>query len=442
MKKNLTARFVDTVKPPNRGRAEYWDTVLKSRRASFGLRVTEKGVKSWVIFYRAGRGRGAPQRRLTFNHYPTMDLADARAKAQELISDIAKGGDPARAKQEAKANLTVEEAYKIFLEEYVKIANTTDTYNGTKSIFEGDVLPRIGKMQMQSITEKDIEKVFPPIIARGSPIQANRVFGRLMKFFNWAAGKKSKGHKPARPVKKYKFIPSNPMEDLERPTPQEPPRERDLKSFEIRSIWRSVDGSKSAYHDGIIAMREGTKIALELLMLLGQRVGEVSQAPKAEFDLEEESWTISRERLKNRASERARDHVVPLPAKALGLVKRAFELSGDSTYLFPSPFSTKGRKEDRPISATSLNKALGRVLEKTKIEDVRPHDFREVVVSGLYALDIKERHVQAVINHLPKNVIEKHYNRYKFFTEKKAALEAWEQKLMATVNKKEENDPS
>ena len=70
------------------------------------------------------------------------------------------------------------------------------------------------------------------------------------------------------------------------------------------------------------------------------------------------------------------------------------------------------------------------------------HDFREVVVSGLYALDIKERHVQAVINHLPKNVIEEHYNRYKFFTEKKAALEAWEQKLMATVNKKEENDPS
>lgn len=433
MKKNLTARFIATVASPKKGRAEYWDTVLKSRRAIFGLRVTERGVKSWVMMYRAG-GR---QRRLTLGHYPALKLGDARAEAEKIITKIAKGGDPAREKQEAKSNVTVREAYEIFLEEYVAIVNTKNTYKGTKSLFEQDVLPHIGSIRIQSVTDTDIEKIFPPIIERGSPIQANRVHGRLMKFFNWAAGKKPKGRKPAKSVKKYRFIQVNPMEDMDRPTPQEPPRERDLKSFEIRGVWSAIDKSRARSGPGILAMQEGTKIALELLMLLGQRVGEVSKAPKAEFDLEEETWTIDRERLKNRASERARDHVVPLPAKALKLVKRAFELSGGSAFLFPSPFSTKGIKEDRPISPTSLNKALGRVLKKIGIDDVRPHDFREVVVSGLYSLDIKERHVQAVVNHLPKNVIEEHYNRYKFYKEKRAALVAWEKKLFKIINKQD-----
>ena len=233
MKKSLTARFIATVKPPQQGRVEYWDTVLKSRRAIFGLRITENGVKSWVMMYRID-GR---QKRLTIGHYPALDLGDARTEAEKIITKIAKGGDPAKEKQEAKTNLTVKGAYELFLEEYVKIVNTTNTYNGTVSIFEQDVLPHIGSLRIQNVIEADIEKIFPPIIERGSPIQANRVHGRLMKFFNWAAGKKPKGRKPSKKTKKYKFISSNPMEDMERPTAQEPPRERDLKSHEIREIW-------------------------------------------------------------------------------------------------------------------------------------------------------------------------------------------------------------
>ena len=46
----LTARGVEHVKPPKRGRVEYWDAALPG----FGLRVTHTGSRSWVAMFRAG----------------------------------------------------------------------------------------------------------------------------------------------------------------------------------------------------------------------------------------------------------------------------------------------------------------------------------------------------------------------------------------------------
>src|ERR1700680_1788230 len=90
----LTARTVENAKSPTQGRIEYWDAALPG----FGLRVTEKGAKSWTVLYRV-HGR---LRRATLGGYPVLSLADARDRAREILREVDKGNDPAVAKAEER----------------------------------------------------------------------------------------------------------------------------------------------------------------------------------------------------------------------------------------------------------------------------------------------------------------------------------------------------
>lgn len=73
-KAKLTARLVDSIKPPESGQADYWDTALPG----FGLRASYGGRLAWVVMYRF-HGR---KRRLTLGTYPALSLADARDRAK------------------------------------------------------------------------------------------------------------------------------------------------------------------------------------------------------------------------------------------------------------------------------------------------------------------------------------------------------------------------
>ena len=64
MRKKLTDRFLQTVKPPARGRDVYVDDT-----AGLELRVTPNGAKSWSIRYRL---RGRKQQRSSYSAYPTI----------------------------------------------------------------------------------------------------------------------------------------------------------------------------------------------------------------------------------------------------------------------------------------------------------------------------------------------------------------------------------
>ena len=93
----LTARTIENAKAPASGRLEIWDTLVRG----FGLRVTERGVKSWTLMYRVN-GR---QRRLNLGRYPAYDLADARELARDALRQVGRGIDPA---DERKAALEAE----------------------------------------------------------------------------------------------------------------------------------------------------------------------------------------------------------------------------------------------------------------------------------------------------------------------------------------------
>ena len=88
------------------------------------LVLQPSGAKSWALRYRAA---GKPAK-LTLGPYPTLDLANARRRAQEALGEIARGKNPAAEKKAAReaqkaASSTadrVETVAASFIEKYVK----------------------------------------------------------------------------------------------------------------------------------------------------------------------------------------------------------------------------------------------------------------------------------------------------------------------------------
>src|SRR5258708_38780749 len=88
--KAITKRLVDALSPAG---SEFfaWDRDLKG----FGLRVQPSGEKSYVVKYRAGRGRNAPTRRVTLGRVGKLTPDEARVLAKATLGSAAHGFDPA-----------------------------------------------------------------------------------------------------------------------------------------------------------------------------------------------------------------------------------------------------------------------------------------------------------------------------------------------------------
>jgi integrase len=238
-------------------------------------------------------------------------------------------------------------------------------------------------------------------------VASNRARATLSAFYAWAIGQ---GLAETNPV--VGTVPVAP----------ERPRERVLSAAEVRAVWGAA---REDDHGRIV----------RLLLLTGQRRGEVAGMTWGELDLGKALWSLPGGRTKN-----GLPHDVPLSTQAAALL-RSIEPREGSMLLFgedEGPFAgwTKAKRRlDARAARWRAEVRLGRPLgpgEQPEPGDALApwtlHDLRRTVVTGMNELGIQPHVVEAVVNHVSGRAragVAGVYNRATYAGEKRAALQAW-----------------
>lgn len=392
----LTDRGIAALKAKAQ-RYEAWE----DGRTGLGLRVSPAGRKSWIYMYRF---EGKP-RRMTLGTYPGVGLADARVKHAKARVDLEKGIDPGAKQIERRRADRAAETVADLVEEYLEkwARPRKRSAHEDERILRKDVLPIWGARKAKDIKRRDVIKLLDGIAERGAPIQANRTLAVIRKMFNFAISRD--------------IVDATPVAMVKAPS-KENQRDRVLSGEEIRTLWQGLD---------IAPMSEGVKLALKLQLVTAQRKGEIVKATRAEFDLDEQIWTIPAERSKN-----GQAHRVPLSNLAIELIRTAQGVA-DADKLFPSPWLFPSPTVDGPITTRAVNYALTR--SQLGIENITPHDLRRTAASGMTSLGINRLVVSKVLNHVEKGVTAI-YDRHGYDAEKRHALESWASRLEEIVSGK------
>ena len=208
-------------------------------------------------------------------------------------------------------------------------------------------------------------------------------------------------------------------------------RRRVLTDDEIRIFWHGITRKP---------VTERVGLALRLVLLTGVRPGEAAGMAIEEIqnaqELETAKWIIPAERSKNR-----RAHLVPLSDLARQTISAALQLNGaaqkaEIEHVFPSP-SVKGSS----VTEHALAVAMARYAANLEAREPNswtkdpptPHDLRRTVATRLAAMGTPKEDRDAILNHSPRDVGKKHYDLYDREREKRDALDAWSEAILAIL---------
>lgn len=408
----ITKRNVDAAPVPISADAYYWDTDLKG----FGLRVTPRGVRSFVVQYRMP---GRPARRTTIGIYGSPWTPEkARKRADDILLTVKHGDDPvvvARKRQRDAVDLEFSRYVETFTDGYLKKA-WGDTWADAKRQLEMHVVPHLKGRPLPEIEKHELAKVIARIADRTA--LARNTHAVLRKLFSWAIDQGD--------------VTINPM-------PSAPPavkaRKRVLTPDEIVAAWQAsyqLGSTMGAF--------------VRFLFITLQRRSEVAELPWSELSHLNAMWRQDGARVKNEE-----DHLVPLspaavalldeialgPAPVAGAVAKAWARKGfvfTTTGKTPiSGFSKVKAKLDRemlPILQKLADRradALGEEREIVFVPPWRFHDIRRTGTTQMQALGVPIEVTEKVINHKSGETagIRGVYNLHAYTDEKRRALDAW-----------------
>lgn len=364
------------------------------------IRITQNGTKTWIFRYSFS---GIP-RRMTLGNYPGITLADARTRHGEAMQELQRGIDPGLKAAQAKAKMKAAPTFEDLLKEFWTMElHAQPSGAERKRLVEKDALKAWGKRKVFSITRRDAVLLLDAVRKR-APVGANRLQGILVRMFNFAAERGILEHSPLTGMKRKK----------------EQARARVLDDEEIKALWNALDLERRD-----IDIYRPTKLALKLILLTGQRPGEVAGM---QWDqLANEWWTIPEELYKTGEGNR-----VPILPMASELIEEARLYSGNTPFVFASSHSQKGEKGERiegPLTVRAMSNAIRRHRAEIGIkEHLTPHDLRRTLRTRLAEVGVSDIVAEKVLGHKLQGVLAI-YNRYSYDDEKRQALERWEQRL-------------
>ena len=171
----LTRRAVDALEPADKPWIA-WD----DRLTGFGVRVQPSGIKSFIVSYRPGGGRKAPNKRVVLGRHGKIAPERARQMAQQVLGAVAGGADPAGERAGARAMPLLADAFEDYLAANPDRApRTVYLYRQVVRLCLDDWLAR----PLDAIARRDVEDRFNRITANHGWSPANQAISLLRSIY-------------------------------------------------------------------------------------------------------------------------------------------------------------------------------------------------------------------------------------------------------------------
>lgn len=355
MTQRLSKRVVDATQADTND-VFIWDNALKG----FGLKVTPKGRKVYLIQYRIG-GRKGRTRRFTIGAHGTLTAEEARTLAKTALGQVSSGLDPSAEKDKVRGGYTMDYMLEKFDAAHIEVKLKPKSQEDYRRNIKVHIKPKIGHMLVHQVTRQDIMRLHHNM--RDRRYCANRTVATLSKFFNWCEkfGYREEGKNPCRFVDKYK----------------EKKRQRFLSSQEIERLSDTLD---KAMREKIVS--DYAIYAIRLLSLTGARLGEILSL-KWEY-INWEKGTLELPDSKT-------------GAKAIYLNAPAKDILSEIVRQTDNSYVCCGAVEGKPI--VNIQKSWRRIRSMAGLEDVRLHDLRHTFASVAVSNGMSLPMIGALLGH-------------------------------------------
>ncbi|MBL4768063.1 MAG: site-specific integrase [Rhodobacteraceae bacterium] len=348
---------------PEKGQVTHWDAGLPG----FGVRVSQGGTKTFIVIH------GPTRKRYTIGRYGPITLKQARDEAKRLQAGLTLGV------VENTISLTFNDAKELFLE-------ACRTKNRPRTVYDYNRhLKRhfpFGRTRMSDITRADIQRRLNGL--KDTPSERHHAYVTAKIFFNWAI--------------QEELIASNPMGTMKSPS-KLISRERFLSEDELKEVLRNAQTHPWPF--GPI---------MQLLILTGQRRGEIGSLRWKWIDEKDQTITLPAEFTKNRQS-----HRFPYGDLAATLLKT---LPRTSDYVFPARIEQATHFNGWGKCKARFDRALDGVGHYTL------HDLRRTFSSNLAMLGAPIHVTEKLLNHKSGTIsgVAAVYNRHSYLNEMREAI--------------------
>jgi integrase len=349
----LTERRVRDAKPGLKTRF-LWDGQVKN----LGVRITAKGVKSYVVFYRS-----AGQKRLaTLARVAEVSLREARDRAGRQLAAIRAGEADPLDRRRARVAPTVADGLDRFFDEYApaRLAlgrmspRTVQLYGSQAKLY---VRPALGGRRVADVGRRDVELGVGPL----PNATRNRVLAFVSRLFNLFETWEWRGQQ------------TNPVRGIERA--REEPRDRVLAAAELAVLATALNRLDQRFPASVAAIR--------VTALTGLRISEVLAIRWEHVD-----FASRRVALPQTKTGRRWHH---LPAAALDIV-RAVPRRNKGNHVFA--VDARGA-----LTYRTVRHHFGEAGKLAGLPDVRLHDLRRTVMTNAAAAGVGTHVLRDLLGH-------------------------------------------
>jgi integrase len=335
-------------------------------------------------------------------------LAAARTRREEARVLLAKGIDPGAAKKANKraAMLAHENTFEVIAREWIgkQQKRLAPRYSALLlARLEADIFPQTGSLPITQLDAPELLRALRSVEKRGAIETARRLRQICGQIFRYAMATGRASTDPTVALRGALGSPGRPRGHTAMPM-------NEMANF--LAALAAYDGDPR------------TSLALHLIVLTFTRTTELRGAQWSEFenlDGNDPLWRIPAERTKMK-----REHLVPLAAQAVALLRRLRALpgSGASPFLFPSP------SKERFISNNTMLYALYRMGYHSR---ATVHGFRAMASTALNEMGFRSDVIERQLAHQEQNAVRAAYNRAEYLPERRTMMQHWADHLAALL---------